>query len=96
MKTAQVWRESKIARKMLRFALETAVQVWRESKIAREMLDFTRETAVGGREGSRCRTGGCGAVAGDARAIPQWQESSEVAERTAMCGILLGNATADC
>ena len=38
-------------------------QVWRESKIAREMLRFTTETAVGGREGRRCRTGGCGAVA---------------------------------
>ena len=35
-------------------------QVWRESKIAREILCFTIETAVGGREGRRCRTGGCG------------------------------------
>ena len=34
-------------------------QVWRESKIAREMLCFTLKTAVGGREGRRCRTGGC-------------------------------------
>ena len=30
-----------------------------ESKIAREMLCFTIETGVGGREGRRCRTGGC-------------------------------------
>ena len=35
-------------------------QVWRQSKIAREMLCFTIETAAGGREGRRCRTGGCG------------------------------------
>ena len=31
-----------------------------ESKIARDMLCFTIETGVGGREGRRCRTGGCG------------------------------------
>ena len=30
-----------------------------ESKIAREMLCFTIETGVGGREGRRCRMGGC-------------------------------------
>ena len=34
-------------------------QVWTQSKIAREMLRFTIETGVGGREGRRCRTGGC-------------------------------------
>ena len=78
-------------------------QVWRESKIARETLCFTMETAAGGREGRSCRTGGCGrlrAVAGLGarlpRARPQWQESSEVADRTAMCGILLGNAIVGC
>ena len=95
VRTAQVWRESKIAREMLCFTKETAVQVWRESKIAREMLCFTIETAVGGREGRRCRTGGCGAGAGYARAIPQWQAWSEVADRKAMRGILLGNAITD-
>ena len=31
-----------------------------EIKMAREMLCFTIETAVGGHEGRRCRTGGCG------------------------------------
>ena len=71
-------------------------QVWRQSKIAREMLCFTMETAVGGREGRRCRTGGCGLCSRYVRARSQWQESSEVAERKAMCGIVLGNATADC
>ena len=66
------------------------------------MLCFTIETAVGGREGRMCRTGGCGAVAGrlrrgsrHVRAIPQWQAGSEVADRKAMCGILLGNAIPD-
>ena len=71
-------------------------QVWRESKIAREMLCFTIETAAGRREGRRCRTGGCGLCSRYVRARSQWQESSELAERKAMCGILLGNATADC
>ena len=78
-------------------------QVWTQSKIAREMLCFTIETAVGGREGRSCRTGGCGrlrAVAGLGarllRARPQWQESSVVADRTAMCGILLGNVIVEC
>ena len=37
-----------------------SAQVWREGKIALEMLCFTIETAVGGREGRRCRMGGCG------------------------------------
>ena len=62
-----------------------------ESKIAREMLCFTIETAVGGREGRRCRTGGCGLSSRLARAMsalvshsPHWQECSEVAERKAM------------
>ena len=75
--------------------------------MAREMLCFTIETAVGRREGRRCPTGGCGLCSRYVRAIralcsryararSQWQESSEVAERKAMCGILLGNATADC
>ena len=50
-----------------------------ENKIAREMLCFTIETGAGGHEGR------CGAGAGAARASPQWQESSEVAERKAMC-----------
>ena len=71
-------------------------QVWRESKIARKMLCFTIETAAGGREGRRCRTGGCGLCSRYVRARSQWQESSELAERKATCGILLGNATADC
>ena len=31
-----------------------------ESMMARKMLCFTIETASGGREGRRCRTGGCG------------------------------------
>ena len=85
----------------------TTAQVWRQSKIAREMLCFTIETAAGGREGRRCRTGGCGLCSRYDRAMfalcsryvrarSQWQESSEVAERKAMCGIFLGNATADC
>ena len=39
--------------------------------------------------------GGCGAGAGYARATSQWQAGSEVADRKAMCGILLGNAMAD-
>ena len=71
-----------------------------ESKIAREMLRFTIETVAGGREGRRCRTGGCGRYVGTMFALvshsPHWQECSEVAERKAMRGILLGNATADC
>ena len=33
VRTAQVWRESKIVREMLCFTIERAVQVWRESKI---------------------------------------------------------------
>ena len=44
-------------------------QVWRQSKIAREMLCFTIETAAGGREGRRCRTGGCGLCSRYARAM---------------------------
>ena len=52
-KTAQVWRESKMVRETLR---RRGV----ESKIVREMLCFTIETGLGGREGRRCRTGGCG------------------------------------
>ena len=32
-------------------------QVWTQSKIAHEMLRL--QTGVGGREGRRCRTGGC-------------------------------------
>ena len=44
-------------------------QVWRESKIAREMLCFTIETAAGGREGRRCRTGGCGLCSRYVRAM---------------------------
>ena len=35
------------------------------------------------------------AVAGYARATSQWQAGSEVADRKAMCDILLGNAIAD-
>ena len=53
VKTAQVWRESKMARETLRGRVV-------ESKIAREMLCFTIETGLGGHEGRRCRTGGCG------------------------------------
>ena len=53
------------------------------------MLCFTTEMGMGGREGRRCRMGDC-------RCGPHWQENSEVAERKAMFGILLGNATADC
>ena len=64
-------------------------QVWTQSKIAREMLCFTIETAAG-------PTGGCGLCPRYVRARSQWQETSELAERKAMCGILLGNATADC
>ena len=71
-------------------------QVWTQSKIAREMLCFTIETAAGGREGRMCPTGGCGLCSRYVRARSQWQEGSELAERKAMCGILLGNATADC
>ena len=71
-------------------------QVWTQSKIAREMLCFTIETAAGGREGRMCPTGGCGLCSRYVRARSQWQESSELAERKAMCGIFLGNATADC
>ena len=44
-------------------------QVWRQSKIAREMLRFTIETAAGGREGRRCRTGGCGLCSRYVRAM---------------------------
>ena len=40
-----------------------------ESKIAREMLCFTIETVVGGCEGKRCRTGGCGLGARYVRAM---------------------------
>ena len=40
-----------------------------ESKIAREMLCFTIETGLGGREGRRCRTGGCGLCSGYVRAM---------------------------
>ena len=71
-------------------------QVWTQSKIAREMLCFTIETAAGVREGRMCPTGGCGLCSRYVRARSQWQESSELAERKAMCGILLRNATADC
>ena len=46
-----------------------AAQVWTESKIAREMLCFTIETGLGGREGRRCRTGGCGLCSRYARAM---------------------------
>ena len=53
VKTAEVGRESKMARETLRRRVV-------ESKIAREMLCFTIETGLGGREGRRCRTGGCG------------------------------------
>ena len=69
VKTAQVWRESKMSmrkwqqRDVKSVVVKTA-QVWRESKIAHEMLCFTIETAVGGCEGRMCRTGGCGAGAG--------------------------------
>ena len=44
-------------------------QVSRESKIARDMLCFTIETAAGGREGRRCRTGGCGLCSRYVRAM---------------------------
>ena len=82
-------------------------QVWTQGKFARERLCFTIETGVGGREGRMCATGGCGLCPRYVRAMlalcsryvrarSQWQESSELAERKAMCGILLGNATADC
>ena len=54
------------------------------SKTAREMLPFTMETAAVGCEGRICET----AVAGYVRAMfAQWK---------AVCGILLGNASADC
>ena len=43
--------------------------MWRQSKIAREMRCFTIETAAGGREGRRCRTGGCGLCSRYARAM---------------------------
>ena len=76
--------------------LVKTAQVWRESKIAREMLCFTIETAAGGREDRMCPTGGCGLCPRYVRARSQWQESSELAERKAMRGILLGNATANC
>ena len=71
-------------------------QLWTQSKIARKMLCFTIETAAGGREGRMCPTGGCGLCSRYVRARSQWQESSELAARKAMCGILLGNATAIC
>ena len=43
-----------------------------ESKLAREMLCFTIETAAGGREGRRCRTGGCGPCSRYVRVCPRW------------------------
>ena len=74
-------------------------QVWRESKIAREMLCFTIETAAGGYEGRRCRMGGCGLCSRYVRAMFVRDRNGrrvQSSERKAMCGILLGNATADC
>ena len=82
-------------------------QVRTQSKIAREMLCFTIETAAGGREGRMCPTGGCGLCPRYVRAMSvlcsryvrarsQWQENSDLAERKAIYGILLGNAIADC
>ena len=76
-------------------------QVWRESKIAREMLCFTIETAAGGREGRRCRTGGCGLCSRYVRAMfalcsREIAMAGEFSARGKESGILLGNATADC
>ena len=103
-------------------------QVWRESKIAREMLCFTIETAAGGREGRRCRTGGCRLCSRYVRAMSArdcngrrvqssrkgkqcaayyWGMQLQIARRLITVGarlrwvgmgaaVLLGNATADC
>ena len=73
------------------------------SKMAREMLCFTMETAAVGCEGRICET----AVAGYVRAmfalcprhvrlVPQFHGGLELVQWRAMCGVLVGNATADC
>ena len=74
-----------------------------ESKMAREMLCFTIETAVVGRKGRICETAGAGYVRAmsalcprHSRSSPHWNGGSEHAQWKAVCGILLGNATADC
>ena len=78
VKTAQVWRESKIAREMLR---RCGPKVRLRAKCC---------------EGRMCRTGGCGRLrAMLARARNGRSVNSEAADRTAMCGTLLGNAIAD-
>ena len=63
-----------------------------ESKMVREMLCFTVETAVLGRESRICQTAG----AGYARAGLAIVRTVMATWRKPICGILLGNATADC
>ena len=92
VKTAQVRRESKIAREMLRFTIETAV-VGREGRrcctggcglCSRYVRISSGEPAMAG------VFTGCGE---DCR-LPD-ALAGEFTGR-GMCGILLGNATADC
>ena len=83
VKTAQVWRESKLARETLR--TKCCVLQWKRLQAGAKVGVVGRRLRAGAGQGSRY-----------ARASSQWQACSEVADRKAMCGFLLGNAIADC
>ena len=97
VKTAQVWTQSKFAREMLCFTIETAVG-GREGRMCPTggcglCPRYVRAMFALCPRYVRAMFALCSRYV---RARSQWQESSELAERKAMCGILLGNATADC
>ena len=92
VKTAQVWRESKLARETLRrcgrkvrLRAKCCVLQWKRLRAGAKVGVVGRRLRAGAGQGSRY-----------ARASSQWQACSEVADRKAMSGILLGNAIADC
>ena len=64
-----------------------------ESTMAHEMLCFTLETVVGGHEGRRSRTGGCGHVRAMFALCPRWFVwAGNVMVVQTVCGAVLGGS----